>query len=466
MSLCVEICFIRTLFRDSIHQDTRASSTCAWRTGRSPNQKTTVFLCRTNKRKLHDIYHAWMASAPLALAGADYIHFCPEGDFVRIAFVSHRRALTRLSNAHFYMIRALARHVDHVDVVCPQTLAGGLLGASGGIRGVIHAMRSRPRTRLAELARFAACVERHLRTHGPYDIVFMPMASQLMSLLRIEFPIVYASDATFALIHNYLPSRCGLPTSEAERLHRCEQEALDRAELVTYPSHWAAASARATYRVSPAKISVIPWGANLDDEPTRSQACRPRANDVCHLLFVGSPWKSKGGPTALATVRRLRETGVPAELTICGADPGLVPKDRHVHVAGWLDKGNTSDRQLLYQYYERSHFLLFPSVAECYGHVACEANAFGVPVIARRTGGIPAIVKPGVNGDLIHPDCAGDEYARVIETLWRDSGRHSRMIIQSRDQYEQRLTWDAWASSLVRQMEQSAESRSSKLSAP
>ena len=53
------------------------------------------------------------------------------------------------------------------------------------------------------------------------------------------------------------------------------------------------------------------------------------------------------------------------------------------------------NRQRLEQIVSKSHRLLLPTRAECYGIVFCEANAYGLPVFATRVGGIPTIVKEG-----------------------------------------------------------------------
>ena len=60
--------------------------------------------------------------------------------------------------------------------------------------------------------------------------------------------------------------------------------------------------------------------------------------------------------------------------------------------------------------------VVHPAWMEGLGVSLLEAAASGVPIVATRTGGIPEIVRPGVNGFLIEP---GDSsaLARVLQEL-------------------------------------------------
>jgi len=61
--------------------------------------------------------------------------------------------------------------------------------------------------------------------------------------------------------------------------------------------------------------------------------------------------------------------------------------------------GNLPDRELT-QVYRNAKAFLFASVDEEFGIVLVEAMAYGLPVIAYKSGGIPEIVTDGINGYL------------------------------------------------------------------
>jgi glycosyltransferase involved in cell wall biosynthesis len=83
------------------------------------------------------------------------------------------------------------------------------------------------------------------------------------------------------------------------------------------------------------------------------------------------------------------------------------------------------------------HFLpgcdlfLLPSESESFGLAALEAMACGVPAVGTRVGGLPEVIRPGVDGELCtpgDPDCLG---ATCVELL-RDPALHARMQAAAR----------------------------------
>jgi glycosyltransferase involved in cell wall biosynthesis len=85
--------------------------------------------------------------------------------------------------------------------------------------------------------------------------------------------------------------------------------------------------------------------------------------------------------------------------------------------------------------------LLFPSRAEAYGVVACEAAAYGVPVLGSDVGGIPTIVQNGETGYILPVDAGPEEYAtRIVEAL---AGEYAEVRRAARRRFETTLNWDA-----------------------
>ncbi len=104
-----------------------------------------------------------------------------------------------------------------------------------------------------------------------------------------------------------------------------------------------------------------------------------------------------------------------------------------------LHAGGFASRQTRYKwtpdvrsYYAAMDILGVPSVKnETFGRVSIEAQAYGVPVLASNTGGLPETLDPGVTGILLTP---GDieEWCAAIIDLVRSKEKRDRMSSQGR----------------------------------
>jgi glycosyltransferase involved in cell wall biosynthesis len=86
--------------------------------------------------------------------------------------------------------------------------------------------------------------------------------------------------------------------------------------------------------------------------------------------------------------------------------------------------------------------LVHPAEKEGLGVALLQAAACGVPIVAGRAGGIPEIVRPGLNGELIQP---GDSaaLARHIVALLRDDALRLRYGAAGRALVEDEFSVDA-----------------------
>ncbi|HEX6095629.1 MAG TPA: glycosyltransferase family 4 protein [Thermoanaerobaculia bacterium] len=224
-----------------------------------------------------------------------------------------------------------------------------------------------------------------------------------------------------------------------------EREALAHCAAASFPTREAADAAVRDCGADPARVHVIPWGANLLAEPPRDEierAVRGRARDACSLVFIGREWERKGGALVLATLDELRKRGVPAQLTIIGVTPPE-PVPDGVRIIPFLDKQTPAGWQEFSAIMDAAHLLLVPSRAEAYGQVYCEAAAFGVPSVANSVGGVPSLVCDGRTGILVDPETAtpADIAARIAD-LWSDRAAYEAMAFAAREDYERRLNWD------------------------
>ena len=277
------------------------------------------------------------------------------------------------------------------------------------------------------------------------DIVFSATIRPIV-YLECRQPIVFWADATCAGIVGFYPQYDNLCRESLENWHMMEKLALERCKLAIYASGWAAQTAIDYYGADPAKVKVVPFGANIDSSRTLSETkdlIETRSSKQCKLLFLGVDWFRKGGDVAFKVAEELNHLGVDTELTVVGCQPILEkPLPSFVKPLGFISKSTADGKNRINQLLAESHFLILPSRAECYGVVFCEANSFGVPCIATNVGGIPTIIKPNLNGNLFDLNASTSAYCDYIYHLFTNYEDYKKLALSAFNEYQSRLNWD------------------------
>ncbi|MHB1155901.1 MAG: glycosyltransferase family 4 protein [Phycisphaerales bacterium] len=298
---------------------------------------------------------------------------------------------------------------------------------------------------------YARQITRKLRDQ-PCDAIFAP-STHPIALLRCDQPIVFWTDATFRImLGTYVDAdKYHRPSVEATCL--AESWAMRNCAAAIYASEWASRSAINDYGADPAKLHILPFGANIDCDRTIgqiAQAIADRDMRTCRMLFVGKDWLRKGGEHALEVVKQLNKRGLPTRLQVVGATPNL-PSDvkDYVEVIGFLDKAIPGDLQRFHHLFTHSHFLLMPSRFEAFGVVFAEAGSYGVPSLACDVGGIPNAVRNDINGRRFSVDAPPDTWANYVIELFREPDRYRALAASSFREYETRLNWNVIGGQLV-----------------
>ena len=359
------------------------------------------------------------------------------------------RDRTAQSGSLYYMVKALERHFD-------ETICRPITSLEKGAGRLADAVSRRLLTRPIAYDHLDLVARKHGRIAaeklrgGSLDAILAVMNPADVAYLETDAPIVLALDSTFALQRDYYPKFTNLWTFSARQAESVERAAYRNASSLVFSSNWAAQSAIRDYRIDPPKVHAIYYGANLDSIPPRETVLEKMPSSACRLLFVGVGWEEKGGAIALDTLRCLEAMKINAELIICGSTPPRGCFHERLLVIPFLDKRDDRQRAQLEEFYATSDFLLLPTRREAFGHVFCEASAFGLPSITSNTGAVPDVVRDGENGYVLPYNAAGSEYARVIADIYRDRGRYKALVASSRAAYESRLNWDVWATAITK----------------
>lgn len=290
-----------------------------------------------------------------------------------------------------------------------------------------------------------------------FDLIFCP-GTVPISMLKTDTPIIIWTDSCQPGLLDFYDSKDKF--TEESFVHGVEIEklALDNSALAIFSSDWAASIATNYHKINPAKVKVVPFGANVDSSKSEDEISKlisTRQKDFCKLLFVGVDWKRKGGDIAFKTAEGLIKKGLRTELTIVGCEPIIEkPLPDFVKSLGFISKSTDEGKQKINKLFQESHFLIVPSQAEAYGLVFCEANSFGVPAIATNVGGISTIIKNNINGRSFSPNAQIDEYVDFIFGLMKNSNEYKRLALSSFNEFRTRLNWDTAGQAVKRMIDE------------
>jgi glycosyltransferase involved in cell wall biosynthesis len=88
-------------------------------------------------------------------------------------------------------------------------------------------------------------------------------------------------------------------------------------------------------------------------------------------------------------------------------------------------------RESLPALYAGADLYLWPAINEAYGMAFLEAQAAGLPVVAGRTGGVPAVVADGVTG-LLAPVGDANAFASAVARLLEAPAERARLAAAAR----------------------------------
>ncbi|MEM8973598.1 MAG: glycosyltransferase family 4 protein [Pseudomonadota bacterium] len=299
-----------------------------------------------------------------------------------------------------------------------------------------------------------------------FDVLFCPYSFHSLANLDLPYPMVsvHTSDATPT---TYKRSEVGQSFGSYLSLSRLldpsilksEKKVFQATDLLLWPSRWLKESADELYELDDKASFVVPWGANIEapsrdelqiDEPIRGRL---------ELLLVGRDWFAKGGPLAFEILQLLLGQGVPAHLTVIGCTPPEAHQCKEMTIHGHLDKSQPKDLATFTQAFQKSHFLLMPSL-ESYGFVFAEASAYALPALGLRVGGVP--IKEGVNGHAFALGTPPEHYANILMRYMQKPQAYLALRRSARAYFETDLNWTAWGRRVRSLLEQRLQTKAQK----
>lgn len=290
------------------------------------------------------------------------------------------------------------------------------------------------------------------------DAIIAPAGSAEIAHLRTAVPVVYTTDATFSLLDGYYANFSQYGEKVRAEINEIEHMALTKAAHISYPSEWAKTSCQRDYNISPEKISVISYGANI--EPMFPNVQPKSLEGPVNLLFLGIDWQRKGGEVAHKVFLELYSKNSNTRFIICGCHPDIETHP-NIEIVPFLDKNKDSDTQKFKEILSKSHFLILPTQKECFGIVFIEASAYGIPSFALDTGGVSGAIKEGVNGHLFDEHRITERMSSKIEYYISHPHEYHKLSESCIEYYNKEANWDIWAQKLLQTIKGIIDTRES-----
>ena len=201
------------------------------------------------------------------------------------------------------------------------------------------------------------------------------------------------------------------------------------------------------------EIKVVHNGCDLSlfcrNEGSRSSV-RRRLGIPDHswcLIYVGHLKVKKGVMDLLRIFKALREKKLPVYLIVIGEGEDRKKMEKEIgrtSIQGLVSLMGAIQQETIPDFLSASDLFLFPSHQEGLPNALLEAMACELPVAASRVGGIPEIIREGVDGLLIKPgDIEG--FVHATEILLSDGMLRSEMGRAGRERVREKFSWSRGA---------------------
>jgi len=236
----------------------------------------------------------------------------------------------------------------------------------------------------------------------------------------LDIPYVIA-EASHAPRRAYGPTRLG---------HRAVERALMAADLVLTVNPRDVTGAKARLRPGGHQARLPPF---LDSAQFAAPCLRQPANEPPVLLAVAMMRQRDKLESYRVLARALTLLkDRPWRAVLVGDGPArgeveaaMAPLGERVQFAGAVARDH------LPKIYAAADLYLWPAINEAYGMAFLEAQAAGLPVVAGRTGGVPAVVAHEVTG-LLTPIGDAPAFAEAVARLLDAPGQRARFAAAAR----------------------------------
>ena len=224
---------------------------------------------------------------------------------------------------------------------------------------------------------------------------------------------------------------------------------LEAADIIIGVSHHEIEQMRVSLSFDGSKVRYIPNGIDFSRFETipkgrmfRERYGIPDTSPV--VLYTGRLAVNKGLDTLLTSFKDVLNEIPDCYLCLVGDDQGMGQKLREqadrLGILGQVIFTGHIPENMFRDSYGAADVFVLPSEYEAFGIVLLEAMACKVPCIGTRVGGVPEVIREGVDGLLVeYQDSRG--LARAMIRLLSDFEERERMGEAGRERVQREFTW-------------------------
>jgi glycosyltransferase involved in cell wall biosynthesis len=278
-----------------------------------------------------------------------------------------------------------------------------------------------------------------------YDAIIVTEPA-LLSFIESKKPIFIWTDFVFSTYYNHYFSDKKIHDETIKDGNFFERKSLKKSSRIFLTSKWAVNDASKYYKIPLSKFSVIPFGANIENIPSKKKIIKKIKDknfSICKLITIGVHWDRKGIEKAVNLTKTMNNFGQPTKLYIVGARPPagyVLPSN--VEIFRFLDKNVPEDRRKLFELLYDSHFHVLFTKAEGCGIVFAEASSFGLYSITHNVGGVGGMISNNINGFKF--DVKKDNLKKIskhIINIFQNKKYYLEKSLSSRIEYDNKLNW-------------------------
>jgi len=289
---------------------------------------------------------------------------------------------------------------------------------------------------------------REIHRQTPLDVIEGPELGNLFNVLFLRrVPILLRSHGSTYFFKKHTGERIHF----GEWLDRkIESLILKRSHAISVPSRFKRNEVHRCLQDLSTKIHVIPNPLPLELSNCERELIpleKPDNEKPTSILYAGRLASVKGIFTLLNAASKVLSRFPETRFLLAGGAHGSIAlekinriiREKHLERNVVL-YGHVPWKKLLNHYAQATLFVM-PSFYEAFGISCLEAMAFGLPVVATATGGLPEVVEDGVTGVLVPP---GDSQAlaQAVIGLLRDPHLRQRLGRAGRERVLAEFTVD------------------------